>query len=331
MKKKIAVLLSGLMILSITGCGFSNFSGTEGTGKVTEQIIVPSDAILAQENNVISLDIGDIKVPDGYTIGSGKFTDPTTKKDFSVIGVWKTEKKEDAASTDLSETEQAAFVNYKTITDEDILFYVMYGDDNLSPDAELGISEVRTSLSTYNNYFKTLLSLNFPVIDDITKNDTNGNPVVDESGNLSARISIDKKWYYTTFTATSGQSLTTTYSTICYPKSYYGVMMLEAQQSPEHSRKYYTFVFSNNSKGEIFNKEDYYSLFSQVKKLYDLYGFYTAPQLSAEKDQSINYYNGRSFEQLNDLFKDTFNYYIIEENNSAAASSDASGSDPDND
>ena len=320
MKKKV-VLMSLISALALSGCSFSSFTGTKASA---EQPLVPKDALVAIEDSKVSLGVCDITISDGFTVGSGEFTDSTSNSKFNLTGVWKTIEKEEAATEVsanevLTPTEDVPNVDYKEAVDNDILFYVMSGEDNTSPDKELDKGEVKTSLTTYTNYLSTLLSMNFPKIDDITLNDSEGNPIVDEQGKISARTSSDGNWYYTTFTATSGEKVTTTYNTLCYPKSYYGVMVMGTNQNPDYSRKYFIFVFSNDSQGEIMNESAYNSLFTQIKSNFKLHGFYTMPQLSTEKDPATNYYNGRSYEQFNDLMQDTFNYYILKNNSNTVS------------
>lgn len=317
MKKKIAVLLSGLMIFSMTGCSFSNFGETAET---KNEIEYPSDALVAIEGKEITLDTGKIKVPEGYTIGSGNFTDSTKNNPFSLIGVWKTT--EDEAVTELSidaELEEAEKkADYKTAIDNDIVFYIMSGKDTTSPDKDLDKGQVKASLTTYSNYLSKLLNLNYLMIDDLTSNDAQGTPLYDDNGKALTRISSDSNWYYTTFTCTSGEKLTTTYNTLCYPKSYYGIMMLGANQNQDHSRSFFIIMFSNDSKGQIPEESEYNSLFTQVKSLFKLNGFHTPTLLSSEKDPALDYYNGRSYSQFDELMKDTYNYYILNENNNSA-------------
>ena len=100
MKKKIAVLLSGLMFFSITGCSFSNFGGTT---KTDEAVVVPKDSLVAIEGQEIVFDNGKIQIPEGYTIGSGNFTNPTDNTPFSLVGIWKTTEEE--ATTEISTDE----------------------------------------------------------------------------------------------------------------------------------------------------------------------------------------------------------------------------------
>lgn len=315
MKRKVALFVSILCALSMTGCSFSSFGETKAKA---EEVTVPSDALIISDSNKISLDVGDIKIPDGYTIGSGDFTDSSSGNAFSLVGVWKTVEEEAATSASSDELLVEETPDYKSAVDNDIMFCCMYGEDTSSPDKELDRGEVKSSLSVYSNYLTTFLSLNYMMMDDLTLNDSEGTPIVDDSGKTSTRISKDGNWYYTTFTCTSGEKLTTTYNTLCYPKSYYGLIMLGTNQNPDYSRKYFIFMFSNDSEGNIMEEAEYNSLFTQIKSLYDLHGFYTPVLLSSEKDSSKNYYNGRTYAQFNDLMLDTYNYYILKETNGAA-------------
>ncbi len=316
MKKRIAVLAGILCSLMLNGCSFSSFSGTKSD---TEQSLIPSDALIATADNKIKLGEKDLNIPEGYTIGTGTFTDSTSNNQFELVGVWKTEDKEATPSTISNDVSSllgdiSQNTDYKEAIDNDILFYVLSGEDKASPDRELSRGEVKSSLAAYNTYLTSLLSINYPMIDDITLNDSDGYPIVDELGNTSPRVSADGKWYYTAFTATSGKGITTTYNTLCYPKSYYGILLLGKDQNPDHSREYRIFVFSNDGNGKIMGRNEYDSLFKQIKNIYQLHGFYTMPQLSTMKDSLKNYYNGRSYLQFNDLMLDTHNYYILKEN-----------------
>ena len=319
MKKKV-VLMSLISALALSGCSFSSFTGTNAAA---EEPLVPTDALVATDNSNISLGVGNIKISDDYTIGTGEFTNSTSNNKFTLSGVWKTVEKEEAAASTSSvdvepSTEDATqSIEYKEAVDNDILFYVMAGEDNTSPDRDLSTTEAKSSLAAYNNYLSTLLSLNYPMIDDISLNDSEGKPIVDEQGKMAARTSTDGNWYYTTFTATSGEKVTTTYNTLCYPKSYYGIMVLGTNQNQDYSRKYFIFVFSNDSQGEIMSESDYNNLFTQIKSIFKLRGFYTAPQPSDKNDPATNYYNGRTYEQFNDLMQDTYNYYILKNNSNA--------------
>ncbi len=317
MKKKIAVLLSGLMFFSITGCSFSNFGGTT---KTDEAVVVPKDSLVAIEGQEIVFDNGKIQIPEDYTIGSGNFTNPTDNTPFSLVGIWKTTEEEATTeiSTDESEEVQKK-VDYKNAIDNDIVFYVMSGEDTTTPDKDLDKGQVKTSLTTYYNYLYKLFNMSHLKMDDLTLNDAEGKNIKDDSGKTSTRISSDGNWYYTTFTCTSGDKLKTTYNTNCYPKTYYGIMMLGANQNPDYSRKYFIIMFSNDSNGQIMEESEYNSLFSQVKSLFKLNGFYTKILLPSEKDPALNCYNGRSYSQFDELMKDTYNYYILNENNNSAS------------
>lgn len=311
MKKKLGlIVMLGMTTIMMSGCSFSSFTGSNTSAEESE---IPSDVLVASEENKISVGSGiaDITVPEDYKVGSGEFTDQTGNK-FNLYGIWKNKNSTDSVSENVSSNETTT-VDYKSPTDKDIEFYAMYGEDTMSPDAELELGEVRTSLATYNGYLSSLISLNYPMIDDISLNDSNGQPVVDKSGNTSPRMSRDGKWYYTTFTATSGDSVSTTYNTLCYPKSYFGIMMLGTNQNEDSSRKYYIFVFSNDSTGKIMSEAEYDMLYSQIKSVYSLDGFYTAPEMSDSSmvDKSKNYYNGRTYSQFEALMEDTYNYYII--------------------
>lgn len=176
--------------------------------------------------------------------------------------------------------------NYVFPTDSDIIFYIYNGTDAASPDRELTDSEANFSISqTYMQVFRE---------------------------NVDGRISADPivlsndEWYVLQLTGYSGDYITTSYGTMCYPKCYYGVYTLQ-KVTDSYSRNYYGFVFSNDSTGATMDEEDYNDLYGQIKRAFSLTEFYSAPQV--EYDEATDYSNGYSYEQLAALFSNTANYY----------------------
>lgn len=175
---------------------------------------------------------------------------------------------------------------YVLPTDSDIIFYAYSGTDTASPDKELTDSEARYSISqSYMQIFRESVD-----------------------GKISADPSVvsNDEWYVLQLTGHSGDYITTSYGTMCYPKCYYGVYTLQ-KVTDSYSRSYYGFVFSNDSTGAIMDEADYNDLYGQIKRAFSLTEFYTAPQL--EYDEATDYSNGYSYEQLAALFSDTANYY----------------------
>lgn len=176
--------------------------------------------------------------------------------------------------------------DYVLPTDSDIIFYAYSGTDTASPDKELTDSEARYSISqSYMQIFRESVN-----------------------GKISADPSVvsNDEWYVLQLTGNSGDYITTSYGTMCYPKCYYGVYTLQ-KATDSYNRSYYGFVFSNDSTGAIMDEADYNDLYGQIKRAFSLTEFYTAPQL--EYDEATDYSKGYSYEQLAALFSDTANYY----------------------
>lgn len=180
----------------------------------------------------------------------------------------------------------------------DILFYVYEGNDYKSPDLELEDSQVRSSIDFY-------IQQGF------------SSEVEEARVILDAGMIINNGWYTLCFTGYGGATNeVTTYGVYCYPKSYYGVYLLQKNVSEDYTRNYYGFAFSNDGNGDIFTEEEYNFLFSQIKSGFGLEEFFTMPQLNYDKTQDFS--EGYNYEQLQELFKDTVNYYIITGNRAAA-------------
>lgn len=178
--------------------------------------------------------------------------------------------------------------DYVLPTDSDIIFYVYEGKDGTSPDTTLEDREARYSMTqTYMQTFRESMGASL---------------VPDPSAVLN------NDWYVCQMTGYSGEYIMTTYGTLCYPKYYYGVYTLQKEKDKgKYSRRYYGFIFSNDSKGNVMAETDYNSLFEQIKFSFGLSEFYSAPQL--EYKESKDYSKGYSYTQYETLFKDAINYY----------------------
>lgn len=177
---------------------------------------------------------------------------------------------------------------YVLPTDSDIILYVYEGKDNASPDIELEDSEARYSIT--QAYMQTF------------RESVDASLIPDPSAILN------NEWYVCQMTGYSGEYIMTTYGTLCYPKYYYGIYTLQKEKDEgKYSRRYYGFVFSNDSKGNIITEVDYNNLFAQIKLSFGLSEFYSAPQL--EYKESEDYSKGYSYSQYEMLFKNATNYY----------------------
>ena len=193
--------------------------------------------------------------------------------------------------------------DYVLPTSLDVIFYIYEGNDKKSPDKVLSDAEARNSISqTYMQTFRTGV----------------------EKGhiNIDANIVYNNKWYNLCFIGDSGSdNIVTTYGTYCYPKTYYGIYTLQKNVSADYSRNYYGFVFSNNSEGEIMTEGEYTSLFNQIKSGFGIETFFTLPQNPLSYDPAKDTSKGYSYTQLETLFENTKNYYIVKNNKSGASQS----------
>lgn len=178
-------------------------------------------------------------------------------------------------------------------TNHDVMLYVYEGEDFNSPESEIDESQAKNSIVMG---YLPLFAENVDTV-RFAKD-----AVVTQNGD----------WYTLCFSGYSGTDyITTTYGTICYPKSYYGIFVINEGLTEQNSRRYYGFVFSNNSIGEILSATEYSDLLGQIKDIFGLKTFYTAYQnptlYDAEKDTSTGY----SYSQFKNLFHETKNYYIV--------------------
>ena len=280
-KKLIAVgftLLSSFLLL--TGCGSKN------NGKIYEQKY-PDGAILPVmederkgiKSKEIELADFTLNIPTGYAYG---------KVDYdgcSVYYIWKDKPGK----------------RYALELDNDVMMYIYEGLDTNSPHKEISLAQARMSLKNgYMAYFRDFMSVkNFIADAEITSSD-------------------DSKYYIDCFTGYSGDSISTTYSVTCYPKTYYGIYAME-RNTDTSNRRWYGFIFSNDSEGEIFKKSEYESLFGQIKSCLNVSTFYTPYKENSIKYDPFNDVSaGRSYEQLANgedennegLFYNTLLYYV---------------------
>lgn len=174
----------------------------------------------------------------------------------------------------------------------DVIFYVYEGNDKKTPDSALNDTQAHSSMSAYI---------------------TNGFAAEVEQARITKDPLIvnNDDWHTLVFTAYGGSHYeVTTYGSYCYPKSFYGIYVLGRNYIEKtHSRKNYGFVFSNDSEGNIFEQKEYEYLLKQIKKSFDIEKFYTPPQITYDKTK--DYSQGYSYEQFQNLFFNTTNYYII--------------------
>lgn len=187
-------------------------------------------------------------------------------------------------------------------TDSDVIMYIYEGTDLASPDSSLEEADARISMTqNYVQIFRQMVS---------------GSVICDPQAILNG------EWYALQITGNSGEYLFTTYNTLCYPKQYYGIYAVQnTTDEDSNHRRYYGFVFSNDSTGNIITEQEYNSLIEQIKEAFTISTFYTNPQNEAYYDPAIDYSKGYSYSQIETLFKNTENYYVMLKEQQAAEAS----------
>lgn len=248
---------------------FSGCSSLTGSTEATE-----TEAVNTVPSGAVEAETGNkIELTDiTLTLPDGLHYGKKESEDGTSYYVWKTDEE------------------YNLPSSIDVVLYIYEGNDKKTPDADLEEAEVRSSIS---NYMQSFVG------------------EVDEARIvLDAGLTSNKDWYTLCFTGYGGSNNeVTSYGTYCYPKSYYGVYMLQKAVADDYSRNYYGFIFSNDGVGDILTESEYNSLFSQIKNGFKVNSFFTLPQMTY--DAATDYSNGYSYEQLKKLFQDTTNYYII--------------------
>ena len=214
------------------------------------------------------------------------------REDYSTYYVWKT--------TDEVE-------DHILPSENRILFYITDGIDLASPDAVIEDSQAMNSIkSVHMAPFQTETGARMSIDPALTKND---------------------HWYCLCFTGFNGDYLMTSYGTLCYPKTYYGVYVLQ-KETATHTRNYSGFVFSNDNSGDIFTEEEYNSVFEQIKAAYGLTEFYDVAKNAVIYDPLQDTSNGRTYYQIEELFHNTENYYIMSGLRSPSVEKDEPTSEP---
>lgn len=264
------------LAIMLSSCTSSNVS--ESTSNVSDKSVVeeiPENAIYAakdEENNISNV----------ITLANAKIELPSGykygEKETSygkAIYIWRKNSE------------------YIVVEEGDVLLAIFEGVDVSTPAEELSEKQAKISIESYIN--KTFNSF-------AQNSKTSKTPKVIEGTN----------WFNFTLTAYGGDECKTTYGDICYSYSYYGVYLLSKDFIKDtHSRVWYGFVFTNDSKGELFLEEEYNSLFTQIKDGFGVQEFYSASQ--KEYKEEYDYSKGYSYSQLKKLFTKTENYYIIEQ------------------
>ena len=188
---------------------------------------------------------------------------------------------------------------YVLPTDSDVVMYIYEGIDLASPDSSLEEADARISMT--QNYVQIFRQM------------VNGSVVCDPQATLNG------EWYTLQMTGNSGEYFFTTYNTLCYPKQYYGIYVVQnATDEDSNHRRYYGFILSNDSMGNIIMEQEYNNLIEQIKEAFAITTFYTNPQNEYNYDPALDYSKGYSYSQIETLFQNTENYYVMLKEQQAA-------------
>lgn len=218
---------------------------------------------------------------------------------------------------------------YTTAYNENTFFYVYEGVDRTSPQEHLDDSMIKSSFTTYiSNTIGANIEMTSRLIDTFAMprsmwKTVNNLPQkktevdIPESDKWQFVEIMNNKYYVTTFTAYSGDHLTSTYGSNCYPHSYYGIFLLEKEATHGSIRRYYGFVFGNVADGTYFSEEEYDNIFSQIKSQFKLTQFFTMYQKDDYAyDKATDFSKGKSYSQFEDFYTLTREYYTMHENKS---------------
>lgn len=258
------ILATAALMTSLAGCGKVGVEvdmseeKTEADQKdlaLTEVKLIP---IMDKETNtpskVIPLTDFDLILPDGYIFGK------IEQVGYTMYCVW-------------PETVEGD----QYFLSSDIMLYVSEGVDANSPHKELTEKQIRTCIcDRYMNYFLSAAALSQTSTGSYTL------PTDDGKSNIVP------------FTGKGGEALFTTYGAGCYPKTYYGIYVMDIE-SVDASRSWAGFVFSNDGNGEIFKQSEYENLVSQIKKAYRISSVYRS---SEDTPAELDISNGWSYHQL---------------------------------
>ncbi len=356
MKKRLLIMaIATLCLCVLCSCGAKK-TDTQAlrTSRVTKKT---EGAIKAESTNVIKLNGGEITLPQDYRYSVLSEEDLTTYFVFNPVEcnkiadandgrtdgeyenllkeMWENAraealKKVRGDESKISEELKGEFVfdkdDYITPYHENISMFVYEGIDRNSPNEKLSTNEVNQSLFAYFNDSLASLSANLSVRSTYKEQAV---PYSDKDVKDTSIFSADWQkdlydqsyngdYYVFTLRTYSGDYMNTTYGNVVFPHTYYGIYFVEKECFNGSMRRWYGFVFSNDSKGNILSKDDFDDLMKQIKEQFGLNLFPTevadknATNYDAEKDTRT----GINYEQLLDVFDGTFQYHTMCENQS---------------
>ena len=303
-KRRIIAGICGSLCLS--GC--TSFSAASTNNSRGSSLTAPAGTILIKEGQVIEAGGFRCRLPDGFSWGSDSFTGKTAagvKEKYQLSESWRTQELMDDVQTK-SDQKTGDSIQYLDMLHPGIMLYIMYGIDPSSPSEELTNTEINSSISSYASLFRQAFSIRSFTIDPAAANDEMGQQILTEDGKSVPRTSDDKKWYYISFVSYAGNAEQTSYGASCYPKTYYGILLISSD-CLEEGREYYVFAFSNDGNGGILSEDEYEHLFQSIREQFHLSLFYTPQQIVYDENKAMPY--GRTYVQIEELFQESQYYY----------------------
>lgn len=350
--KKIAVFLMVIFCgMLLSGCVDENKAEEVSHSIRTSRVIKDSiGAIKAESSNTINLSGGNILLPSEYQYSILKNEDLTTyfvfnpdkcneiadKRDGRSAGEYEALLKEEwnMAKEDalknvggkeelLSENLKGDFVfdtdAYITPYHENNTMIIYEGIDRATPNMMLTNKQMNVSFYTYfrNSVMGNLTVRNtqkkfgvpYPTLNvDVEKVPEMNKWLYDEE--------LNGKYYVYTVTTNSGKHITTTYNEQCYPHTYYCVYLMEKESFDGSFRRWYAFIFCNDSEGNFLSEKNYNDIMNQIKGSFGVSLFPTSQYNKDAKNYDAEWdtRDGLNYQQLEKLFHFTNQYYIISNN-----------------
>lgn len=350
--KKIAVFLiaifCGMLLSGCTGVSKAeDDSQNLRTSRVTKDTI---GAIKAESSNTISLSGGDIVLPNEYRYSILKNGDLTTYFVFNsdkcneiaderdgrgdgeyealLREAWSKAKEEalkkvKGKEESLSEDLKGDFVfdtdAYITPYHENNAMIIYEGIDRTTPNSQLTNSQMNSSFYTYfrNSIMGNLTVRNtqkyfgvpYPAFNVDVEN-------VPELTKWLYDEELNGKYYVYTVITYSGENMATTYNEQCFPHTYYCIYLMEKESFDGSFRRWYAFVFCNDSEGDLLSEKNYNDIMNQIKGTFGISLFPTSQynKNAMNYDAKTDTRDGANYQQLESFFALTKQYHTMYDN-----------------
>lgn len=347
-----------MAVFVLGGCGGSKKTDPEEvkTSRVTKSTI---GAIKAEENNVIALGDKEITIPSDYRVSvlNDEQTEITTYfvfnpekanaiaderdgrsgKDYenALREAWDKAQQEIAEQAkksnifkkdeDVEVYEPVAFVfdtdAYTTAYHENTMMYIYSGVDRATPAEGLKDYQIIASCKAYlTNSLGANVQLRNIIWDTTNVPQITENIMFPEINDMS----LNGDYFVLTFTANAGNDETATYGDIVYAQQYYGIFLMEKDVWDGSFRNWYGFVFKNDGAGDVMDEVAYNDIMGQIKTEMGVTQYYTTilDTTAWNYDETQDFRNGRTYDQLNQLFYNTRNFYVITKNKTVDLNAD---------